>query len=166
MAEMPAPTQEHPLTRDLEHFLQLMHEGTSGPHLYASLLGLRSYDLPHLLRSVQQGLPYSVLDHFRRNTGASWDQLAHVLAIPQRTLTRRRQQGRFLPEESDRILRAARIYAKAIEVFEGDVEGGWQWLSRPQTGLGGGVPIDLARTDLGAREVENLLEALEHGVFS
>lgn len=159
-------TEDQPSTKDLKRFLELMRAGGAGAHYYALLLGLRSYDLPSLLRSVEQGFPFSVLEHLRRNIALSWDELAHVIAIPQRTLTRRRNEGRFLPDESDRILRASRVYAKALEVFEGDAHAASHWLSSGQVGLGGAVPVDIARTELGAREVETLLERLEQGVFA
>jgi putative toxin-antitoxin system antitoxin component (TIGR02293 family) len=159
-------TEDRPSTKDLERFLGLMREGTPGVHYYALLLGLRSYDLPYLLRSVEQGFSFSVLEHLRRNIALSWDELAHVIAIPQRTLTRRKNEGKFLPDESDRILRASRVYAKALELFEGDAHAASQWLCGGQVGLGGAIPVDLARTELGAREVENLLERLEQGVIA
>jgi uncharacterized protein (DUF2384 family) len=36
-----------------------------------------------------------------------------------------------------------------------------RWLKTPQRGLHGAVPLDYAKTDLGAREVENLLSQLD-----
>jgi putative toxin-antitoxin system antitoxin component (TIGR02293 family) len=45
-------------------------------------------------------------------------------------------------------------------------EAGRQWLSSPQVGLGGAVPLEYAETELGAREVEHLLGRIEHGVYS
>jgi uncharacterized protein (DUF2384 family) len=40
-----------------------------------------------------------------------------------------------------------------------------EWISAPQKALGGQRPIALARTDLGAREVEALVDRLEQGVI-
>ncbi len=164
MAEM-VPSVEETLTRDVTRFLDLARQGSGGRHYYAALLGLRSYDLPYLLKSVQQGLPFAALEHLRRNLALSWDDLGRLLAIPERTLARRKSEGRFLPEESDRILRASRLYAKALELFEGDGRAAANWLSTPQRALAGESPVDLARTELGSREVENLLDRLEQGVF-
>lgn len=151
--------------RDVTRFLTLVREGPGGRHYYAALLGLHSYDLPPLLKSVQQGLPFAALEHLRRNLELSWEDLSRLLAIPERTLTRRKSEGRFLPDESDRMLRASRLYAKALELFEGDGPAAGHWLSTPQRALGGAAPVDLARTELGSREVESLLDRLEQGVF-
>jgi putative toxin-antitoxin system antitoxin component (TIGR02293 family) len=53
---------------------------------------------------------------------------------------------------------------QATEVF-GTVERAQQWLAFPQYGLGGVVPLDYARTEVGAREVETLLGRIEHSVY-
>ena len=39
------------------------------------------------------------------------------------------------------------------------------WFNSPQLALGGKTPLDYADTELGAREVENLLNRIGHGVF-
>ena len=86
--------------------------------------------------------------------------------VPRRTMTRRKSEGRFLPEESDRLLRAARLFGKTLELFEGDRDAATEWLTTAQSALGGGVPLDLARSEVGAQEVERLVGRLEHGVFA
>jgi putative toxin-antitoxin system antitoxin component (TIGR02293 family) len=40
-----------------------------------------------------------------------------------------------------------------------------KWMSKPESALGDMAPLDLLDTDLGAREVENLLRALAYGHF-
>ena len=82
-----------------------------------------------------------------------------------RTLVRRKVRGRFSADESDRLLRAARILGRALELFEGDRDAAMKWMLNAQPALGAS-PIDAARTELGAREVENLVGRIEHGVYS
>ena len=86
--------------------------------------------------------------------------------IPRRTLTRRKREGVFAPDESDRLLRAARVFGRTLELFDGDRDRALDWLTTPQPGLGGAIPLQMARTDVGAREVERLVGRLEQGVFS
>ena len=81
-------------------------------------------------------------------------------------MTRRKREGRFLPEESDRLLRASRLFGKALQLFEGDRDAATEWLTTAQPGLGGIVPLDLAKSEVGVLEVERLIGRLEHGVFS
>jgi putative toxin-antitoxin system antitoxin component (TIGR02293 family) len=54
---------------------------------------------------------------------------------------------------------------KAVEVMESE-ENARQWLASPQLGLGGAIPLDYATTEVGAREVEDLLGRIEYGVYS
>jgi putative toxin-antitoxin system antitoxin component (TIGR02293 family) len=136
------------------------------PNYYASLLGFRKFDWPHLLHAVEEGFPYDVFERLRENSGLSADDVVAWLQLAPRTLTRRKQQGSFAPDESDRILRAARVLGRAIELFDGDREAAVDWLKTPQRALAGIAPLDIARTEVGAREVENLIGRIEHGVFS
>ena len=64
------------------------------------------------------------------------------------------------------MLRASTIFDMAVEMFEGDMRAARKWLETPQPGLGGETPLDFASTEVGAREVENLIGRLEHGVFA
>jgi putative toxin-antitoxin system antitoxin component (TIGR02293 family) len=130
------------------------------------LLGLETFDSPQLLRSVAKGLPYRAFERLVANTTLSSDEAIVLLNIPQRTLTRRKHEGRFHEDESDRLVRASRIFGRALSLFEGDHDAAKRWLSEPQRALGGGIPLALARTEVGALEVERLIGRLEHGVFS
>jgi putative toxin-antitoxin system antitoxin component (TIGR02293 family) len=64
------------------------------------------------------------------------------------------------------LFRAARLFGRTLQLFEGDRDAAVEWLTTPQTALGDRVPLDLARTEIGAREVERLVGRLDHGVFS
>ena len=135
-------------------------------HSYAILLGLPNLDWPQLLRAVEHGLGYEAFERLRESAGLPADDVSRWLQLASRTLARRKQQGRFGPEESDRLLRAARLLGRAIELFEGDVEAAREWLVTTQPALGNETPLEIARTDVGSREVENLIGRIEHGVFS
>ena len=132
----------------------------------ARTLGLRGGDAAALVRQVRAGFAFSRLVRFQKVTALPWEKVARFVGIPQRTLTRRQSEGRLGPDESDRVLRASRVFDLAVDLFEGDLAGARQWLQTPQRGLGGEVPIEFASTDMGAREVENLIGRLEHGVIT
>ena len=162
----PAAPRELELTPDLRKLRDFLAHGTPGPHYYVVLLGLQIYDLARLLERVERGFSFTTLERFQRNISWPSDDVLDWLQISPRTLTRRRQQGRLTPEESDRLLRASRIFAKAVELFEGDPHAAANWLSTPQRALGGAIPVDFAKTEIGGREVENLIERLEQGVLT
>ena len=153
-------------TKDLARFRHYLRRGAPGPHAYVILLGLETFGPLDLLRAVKKGLSYRTFERFRRNTLLSFERVTDLIDIPRRTMTRRKRDGRFLPDESDRLLRASRLFGKTLELFEGDRDVATEWLTTAQRALGGAVPLDLARTEVGAREVEQLVGRLEHGVFS
>src|SRR5262249_54956085 len=127
---------------------------------------LKKFDSAQLLKAVEQGIPYKSFLKLQRNLGVSQARLLDLIHIPQRTLTRRKHEGRLRPEESDRLLRVTRLMGRAIEVFDGDVMAARTWLAAPQFVLGGAVPWDLIKTELGSREVETALGRIEQGVFA
>lgn len=86
--------------------------------------------------------------------------------IPDRTLERRVASGENLKlEEADGLARLLRIATMARRVFQDDVLAD-EWLRSPNPALDDLIPIQMARTDMGGREVEAVLGRIEHGVFS
>ncbi len=153
-------------TADLSEIQSRIRTGRTEGHFYVALLGLRSYEPLALYRQVRKGLAYSSFMRFQRNTSLSARAIAELVQIPSRTLTRRKTQGKLAPEESDRLVRAARIFGRAMELFEGDREAARNWLTSSQPAFGELVPLQLARTDVGANEVQSLIGRLEHGIPS
>ena len=99
-------------------------------------------------------------------SGLSASDVARVTGIPLRTMARRKDAGKLKPVESERLLRLTFLFEQAMDLFEGDAESARIWLESPNAGLDGETPLRLAETEIGAREVENLIGRLEHGVFS
>jgi len=114
---------------------------------------------------VKAGLEFAELEALRGQLGLPLDELAAKLGISRATLHRRKITGRLLADESDKVIRFARLVGQASEVF-GGIEDARRWLSADQVGLSGAVPLDYARTEVGAREVEKLLGRIEYGVYS
>ncbi len=134
---------------------------------YASRrLGIGTNDAVKIVRLVRAGFPFKKLAGFQKATQLPWAEISRFVAIPQRTLTRRQSEGKLQPDESDRVWRASAIFDQAVDLFEGDVAAARKWIQTRQSGLGGETPLDFAATDVGAREVENLIGRLEHGVFA
>lgn len=129
-------------------------------HGYVALLGLMTFELPALLRSIEGGLAFRAFDAFVEQTGFPEERAAEFADIARRALSERRAEGRFTRDESDRLVRAARIFGGALRLFNGDRTTASAWLMSGQPALGGSVPFELARTDLGAREVESVLSTL------
>lgn len=114
-------------------------------------------------KSMSSGIPSRAV-RVLEGSGVTRDDIRQI--IPDRTLERRIAQGENLKlEEADGLARLVRVVSLARRVFEND-DLADEWLRTPNPVLDNLIPIQMARTDLGGREVEAVLMRLEHGVFS
>ena len=119
-----------------------------------------------LVKLLATGLPTAELSALQQCLDLPAEQLAPMLGISKATFHRHKAAGKKLdPAVSDRVVRYARLVGRAAQVL-GDIDDAKRWLNSPQFGLGGQTPIDYAKSEFGAREVENLLGRIEHGVYS
>jgi putative toxin-antitoxin system antitoxin component (TIGR02293 family) len=129
-------------------------------------LGLSASNSAELIQQVERGFSFQALHTLESRSGLPGAALAGLVGIPERTLARRKSKGKFTPEESERLLRLGTVFEQAVELFEGDRAAALRWLTAPRKALEGKTPLAYARTELGAREVEDLIGRLEHGVVS
>jgi putative toxin-antitoxin system antitoxin component (TIGR02293 family) len=115
---------------------------------------------------TREGLPAEAVASLARNLGIQRGRLALVLGIPDRTLSRRISSGSKLTrEESDRVMRFARVLGTAKETL-GSTEKAGRWLQIPNRALGGETPFELLDTDAGVQSVEAVLGRIAYGVYS
>ena len=133
------------------------------------LLGLRSRpeNRLDLARLISDGLPHGVVQRVKGLLDLSDRELAAAMGVSAKTVSRLRKNSsaRVNPVAGDRLYRMARLYALAREVTGGE-DAARQWLRSPQFGLQGQTPLELMLTEAGAREVEELLGRIEHGVLA
>lgn len=91
-------------------------------------------------------------------------RLADIIHVPKTTLTRRKREGRFSFEESERLYRIIRLFNLTTEIFE-TRENARKWLNTPSPDFEGKTPLDYADTEIGAREVEAALDRIADGVI-
>jgi putative toxin-antitoxin system antitoxin component (TIGR02293 family) len=129
-------------------------------------LGLKAENSGELIRQVGRGFSFHLLLAFESRSGISLTEIAAIIGIPPRTLARRKSSGRLTSDESEKLLRLSSVFEQAIELFEGDEANARRWLTTTKKALENQTPLAYSRSELGAREVENLIGRLEHGVFS
>lgn len=120
-----------------------------------------------LAKRVESGIPATATRLLMEalNLG-SIARTAALLQMSAKTAERRvRAKSRLSPEESERTVRLIRIVNRAECVLENE-ENARQWMARPLAVLGGKSPLEMSRTEPGARAVEQALGRLEHGVFA
>ena len=125
----------------------------------------RIVNVDQLRETVKAGLPYACLEALIGKFGLAREEAAAALHLPQRTIARRKKEQKLQADESDRLLRLARVGAQAVATL-GSEEKAVQWLRRPNRALGKRVPLDLIDSDIGTRQVEEVLGRIEHGNIS
>lgn len=113
---------------------------------------------------VAEGLPKTSVRALFSRLSERYDVEVRPLrdfVAPRATLKRRRT--RLSPTESQRLERLARIVAMTEEVWQ-DKTAAAEFLTRRHRGLRGRTPLEMATTDLGARQVEELLASIEFGL--
>lgn len=165
-------SKKSPATPTLRHGNCVHFDSTGNGivHYYVhgdSQKGVRSgLNTADLIKVLEHGLPVTELTDLQTSLAVPVERLAPMLGISKATFHRSKETGQKLkPYVSDRVIRFAKLLGKAVKVL-GDLEAAKQWLNSPQFGLGGAAPLDYAKTEVGAREVENLLGRIEYGVYS
>jgi putative toxin-antitoxin system antitoxin component (TIGR02293 family) len=136
------------------------------PSAVSKRSGARPRSAVMVHQDIQRGLAFQELEAFQQRSQLPLSAIQRVSLLPPRTWQRRKSEGRLKAVESDRLWRLLRLFAKATELFEGNSPAASAWFQQPVEGLGGCTPLEMAETEVGAREVEELIGRLEHGVFS
>ena len=127
-------------------------------------LGIRIVSMHELADSVSSGLPKQALRMTAQRVFDAPREVSQLMykLVPEATYKRRK---RLTPAESARTERLARVIAAAEEVWE-DRNDAREWLKRPHPELSGESPLQRGMSELGAREVEALLDQLFYGLPS
>ena len=117
-----------------------------------------------LAQIVEQGLPTGRLS-LLRDHGLTFTEVSEIVVSP-RTLKHRKARGeRLSDEETDRMVRVARMIALANSVF-GSPRKALKWLRTESDRMGGRRPLSMLRTDAGGRLVEGRLWQIDEGMFA
>lgn len=119
-------------------------------------------DAKERISAIKKGLPFHMFEDLAAELQISAAEFARIIGVAPRTLQRRKQEGQFAVDESDRLFRILRLVERSQEVLGPD---GTDWLTTPKRFFGGQTPLDVADTEVGAWEVTQALGRLEHGVF-
>jgi len=111
---------------------------------------------------VSEGLPKTALRntaHHLFDTPGEATSLMYRI-VPEATYKRR---TRLTPTESERTERLVRVVVSAEIVWD-DRAAAKEWLLTPHPELNGKKPLDAALSELGARQVEELLDRIYYGI--
>ncbi len=139
---------------------------SSQEHYYTILLDIEPPKTLELVEMVNQGLAFSAWESLIKNTHFPRDILLWMTHIKKSTLYRRKEHGAFEKLESEQLVRVARVFGKALNLYDGNLSSALAWFKKSHRFLGGQTPLNLMQTETGAKEVEDLIGRMAHGVFS
>ncbi|WP_018969959.1 type II RES/Xre toxin-antitoxin system antitoxin [Rubritalea marina] len=117
-----------------------------------------------LVQLLREGFPMAEFHCLQDLLQVPEEELGRLIGISQATLHRRKKLGRLDTPESERVVRVARLFGMSMEVFETEIATR-EWLKCEHPSLLNESPLAHMDTEFGAREVENLIGRLDHGVF-
>jgi putative toxin-antitoxin system antitoxin component (TIGR02293 family) len=149
-------------TGKLRKGIQKDHKGAT----YQTMLGLiRSKDIPRLIRRIEAGISYQLVQMLAHALRTSSTTIAGAIGLSQRTFQRHGLGNGILPRSAgEHAVRLMQLLERAIATFE-DEDMARSWLNEPNEILNDRTPIDYAGTGLGCDQVERLLARIEQGVY-
>lgn len=137
-------------------------------HTVYSVLGLEGSRKAEW-QLVASGLKVRTLEILSEHIGIKPTRLWEgPLGYSPSTLARRKKSNdkTLTTEESDKVVRFARLLVLAIRMMDGDEEAARRWMSAKLPALGNKTPLEVAATEAGARRVEDVISGLSYGMFS
>jgi putative toxin-antitoxin system antitoxin component (TIGR02293 family) len=123
---------------------------------HTNLIGL----IDHAIRS---GIDFSAVEKTRAAIKINDSPFSDLLGVSLSTLKRYRTHNTKLSvSASDRFYRLIRIFALASTVL-GSADNATEWLREPQFAFDGQTPLELMKTEVGTKQVENFLIRAEYG---
>lgn len=113
---------------------------------------------------LSKGTRYIELKKLSSYTSFSDRRILLSLGVSDSTIARRKKENRLEGSDCDRLFRFAEIFKLSVSVF-GTKERAKEWLESKHNYLNNNTALDNMQTETGASEVENLLYAIDHGIY-
>jgi putative toxin-antitoxin system antitoxin component (TIGR02293 family) len=125
------------------------------------VLGRRVVSWSDLDEVVAAGLPRAALDALVTRVASPPDSTRMKYRIvPKATYQR---SGQLNPAHSQKAERLARVFAMVESIWEDEAEAR-RFMNAPHAELNGRTPVEVAMTEIGARQVEEVIERGRHGL--
>jgi putative toxin-antitoxin system antitoxin component (TIGR02293 family) len=135
----------------------------ANPHLFA-FIGLEPSSEFDLAKLTESGLPIESISVLKQR-GLTFTEVSETIISP-RTLKHRKSRNEALShEETDRVVRVARILSQAEGIF-GSREKALLWLRTPDDRLDNRAPLRMLLTESGGRLIETMLWQIDEGIYT
>lgn len=128
--------------------------------------GSRTYSVLDIHDLLIKGIPWGFVFKIKRKTGLHDNDLAAFLGVSTSTLQRAHQdrKRRMSRNISEHAVRLAVVILAAFALLDGDAQSAVEWLQSPAFRLTGRVPFEASATEIGAKEVLNIMGRIDRGI--
>ena len=112
---------------------------------------------------LESGLKYSAYEYLRSKYKFNVKEFSNLIRISASTAQRRKSQGTMSFRESELLIRYAKLLDAALDLLDGDVELARDWIQKPALYFGGGSPLSVSISSVGAEEVLSFVSRLYLG---
>lgn len=119
-----------------------------------------------IIRHQREGLPFRVVTVMARKLDMSVDAFITAISLPENIGKSRLMCGTNLSSlAAERVVRAARILKRAMDVFESELDAR-NWVTVANRALGGQSPLSYMDTGAGFYLVVDELKRIEYGLVA
>lgn len=117
-----------------------------------------------LAKIVEKGLPTASIARLREE-GLTFSEISGIVISPRTLKHRKARREPLSHEETDRVVRVARIIALAENVF-GNRDKALRWLRSKDDHINERTPLSMLHTESGGRLVESMLWQIDEGIYA
>jgi putative toxin-antitoxin system antitoxin component (TIGR02293 family) len=117
-----------------------------------------------LARITEEGISTDSLSALK-DRGLTFSEISEIIISPRTLKHRKARREPLSHEETDRVVRVARILSLAEDVFASR-EKALMWLRMPDERLENRSPIKMLTTESGGRLAENMLWQIDEGIYT
>jgi putative toxin-antitoxin system antitoxin component (TIGR02293 family) len=117
-----------------------------------------------LARITEEGISTDSLSALK-DRGLTFSEISEIIISPRTLKHRKARREPLSHEETDRVVRVARILSLAEDVFDSR-EKALKWLRMPDERLENRSPIKMLTTESGGRLAENMLWQIDEGIYT
>ena len=135
----------------------------ASPQLF-EMIGLAPRSDFDLARITEEGISTEVLSALKER-GLTFSEISEIIISPRTLKHRKARREPLSHEETDRVVRVARILSLAEDVFASP-EKALMWLRMPDERLENRNPLKMLTTESGGRLIENMLWQIDEGIYT
>lgn len=135
----------------------------ASPHIF-EMIGITPRSDFDLARITEEGISTDSLSALK-DRGLTFSEVSEIIISPRTLKHRKTRKEPLSHEETDRVVRVARIFSLAEEIFASR-EKALMWLRMPDERLENRTPLKMLTTESGGRLVENMLWQIDEGIYT